>query len=55
MVHDVPDALDHATLEQVVWVQFVLMAVLFVVLVAWDLGRYLYDARAGQSRLAHAG
>ncbi len=45
----------HATLVQVVWVQFVLMAVLVMVLVAWDLGRYLYDARAGHSRLAHAG
>ncbi|MFN8464502.1 MAG: oligosaccharide flippase family protein [Caldilineaceae bacterium] len=45
----------HASLAQVVWVQLVLMAVLFMLLFAWDLGRYLYELRAGNSQLAHAG
>jgi O-antigen/teichoic acid export membrane protein len=45
----------HASLAQVVWVQLVLMAVLFMLLFAWDLGRYLYEQRALDSQLAHAG
>jgi hypothetical protein len=35
--------LFHATLEQVVWVQVVLMAALFLALFAWDFSLHLRD------------
>jgi O-antigen/teichoic acid export membrane protein len=47
--------LFHESLAQVVWVQLVLMAGLFAVLMVWDLARYWREQAASEARLVHAG